>query len=99
MPAFRSDDDEQEDATFDEVAGMADRLGLQGQKRAAYIDDHMQGLGYEAIQSRESYRKPSREGDGGGDGGGFGKRWGFGQRQQGASGGGQRGGRDDDTFN
>ena len=100
MPGFRSDEEE-EDPTFDEVSGMADRLGLQGKARAAYIDDHMTGLGYEAIQSRESYVRPKRNDGDGGQGQGFGQRWGFnrgGGQGQGGGGGKPPRRQDDDTF-
>lgn len=85
MPFTR---DEEEDATFDEVSSMAERLGLKGKDRARYIDDHMIGLGYEPIQSRESYVRRQQQDDEGGDGG-YGSRWGFGGR--GGSGGGSSG--------
>lgn len=99
MP-FGNTNEEDEDTTFDEVASMADRLGLQGDKRAAYIDDHMRGLGYEAQQSRDTYRRPEKPEDQRGDGGGFGKRWGFGQsqQQQGGGSGGSRRRNEDDSF-
>ena len=60
MPFNQRDDDEDEDTTFDEVSGMADRLQLKGKQRATYIDDHMVGLGYEPVQSRDSYIRQSR---------------------------------------
>lgn len=31
---------------YDSVAGMADRLGLEGKDRSQYIHRHMRGLGY-----------------------------------------------------
>jgi hypothetical protein len=78
MPGpFNSGDEE--DVTFDEVSGMADRLGLQGEARQNYIHDHMLQLGYDPVQSRESYvrrqeqeeqpQSTSRWGFGGGGGG------------------------------
>jgi hypothetical protein len=57
MPFNRDDDDDKDDSLFDDVAAMADRLGIQGEKRANYIDDHMTAAGYERIQSRESYAR------------------------------------------
>lgn len=59
MPGFRSNDEEEEEegSLFDDVVRMADRLGIQGEKRSNYIDDHMTEAGYERIQSRESYAK------------------------------------------
>jgi hypothetical protein len=90
MPAFR---EEEEDHLFDEVARMADRMGLKGEKRATYIDDHMIGGGYERVQTRESYAKPQNEDE---DDGGTG-RWGLGGRSRQSRQSGSRGGsRDDD---
>jgi hypothetical protein len=89
---------DEEDVTFDEVSGMADRLGLKGEARTNYIHDHMVQLGYDAVQSRESYiRKPEEPEEQASTG-----RWGFGA----GSGGGRqnqgrqaRGGRDnEDSF-
>ena len=94
MPAFRNDDED--DNLFDAVNAMADRMGLKGEKRATYIDDHMVQGGYSRVQSRESYaiqRDP--EGDEGGDS----NRWGFGGgrgRPRNNQGGGNRD--NDDTF-
>lgn len=95
MP-FARNDDEEEDPTFDEVVGMADRLGLKGKGRATYIDDHMTQLGYEPIQSRESYRRKKRETEEDEQGTG---RWGFGGGR-GRSGGSSRSsqGDNDDAF-
>jgi hypothetical protein len=94
---FSSGADE-EDMTFDEVSGMADRLGLKGEARQAYVHDHMVQLGYDAVQSRESYvRKPEEPEEQQGSG----SRWGFGgsggsRQSQGRQG---RGGRDsEDNF-
>src|SRR5262245_44553573 len=99
MPAFGNrNDDEDEDTTFDEVSAMADRLGLKGKGRMTYIDDHMGQLGYDVVQSRESYvRRASEDPDGQEQGT---SRWGFGSAGRGRSGGrNQRGrGDDDDTF-
>jgi hypothetical protein len=91
MPNFR--DDEDEDSTFDEVVGMADRLGLKGKGRMTYIDDHMMQLGYTPVQSRESYVKAQQ--DEGEEEAGSAGRWGFG-RGGGRSGGNRRGRNDDD---
>lgn len=94
MPFNR--DDEDEDSTFDEVSAMADRLGLKGPKKQAYIDDHMQGLGYEPVQTRETYRRvqQAEEEEGGGS---YGRRWGFGGGGRTDGGAGQsRSRRDDD---
>jgi hypothetical protein len=88
--------DEEEDDLFDTVSAMADRMGLKGDKRSTYIDDHMLQGGYDRVQSRESYAKAAREED---DGQSDGNRWGFGG---GRGGGGRRsrgGSRDeDDSF-
>jgi hypothetical protein len=54
---------EEEDPTFNEVAGMADRLGLEGDERASYIDDHMSRMGYQRVQSASSYAKPPSQDD------------------------------------
>jgi hypothetical protein len=75
--------DEEDDDLFDSVSRMADRMGLKGDKRATYIDDHMMQGGYERVQSREGYSRVRDQDDEGGDGG---NRWGFG-------GGGRSGGR------
>jgi hypothetical protein len=69
--------DEEEDDLYDSVSAMADRMGLKGDKRAVYIDDHMTQGGYQRVQSRESYAKVQREEDEQGDSG---NRWGFGGR-------------------
>lgn len=96
MPFNNQSDDE--DDLYDSVAAMADRMGLKGEKRATYIDDHMQQGGYQRVQSRESYARVRDDEDD--DRGGDGNRWGFG-------GGGRSGGRsrssrgssrDDDQF-
>lgn len=93
-------DEEDEDGTFDEVSAMADRLGLKGKGRMTYIDDHMMQLGYEPIQSRDSYvrRQEDAEAEEGGSAG----RWGFGGKGGGGGrNGGSRGGRnrdDGDSF-
>lgn len=55
MPGFNRE--EEEDDLFDRVSDMADRMGLQGDKRAVYIDDHMEQGGYERVQTRESYAR------------------------------------------
>jgi hypothetical protein len=93
--AFRTDDDN--DDLFDEVSRMADRMGLKGEKRAVYIDDHMTQGGYGRVQSRESYQKIRQEGDEDQDGG---NRWGFGRGGGGGNGGGRSGRNrdDDDSF-
>jgi hypothetical protein len=105
MAPFKSDDEE-EDNLFDEVTRMADRMGLEGEKRYTYIDDHMMNGGYERVQSRDSYAR-SRQGDDEDESGGG--RW-FGRtssRPGQQSGGRERGGRsnsgrgsrdDGDTF-
>ena len=72
MPAFR---DDEEDNLYDSVVAMADRMGLQGEKRETYIDDHMLQGGYSRVQSRESYARVQAEED---DDQGSGNRWGFG---------------------
>jgi hypothetical protein len=95
--AFARDDEEQ-DTTFDEVTAMADRLGLKGKGRMTYIDDHMMQLGYEPVQSRESYVK-QQEADAEEESG-SGSRWGFGASRSGGNSR-SRGGRnreDDDSF-
>jgi hypothetical protein len=85
---------EEEDDLFDSVSAMADRMGLKGEKRATYIDDHMMQGGYQRVQSRESYARVRQEEDDQGDGG---NRWGFGGR--GGSRGGSRGGNRDNDDN
>jgi hypothetical protein len=80
MPNFRDDDDD-EDNTFDEVVGMANRLGLKGKGRMTYIDDHMMQLGYTPVQSRESYVKAQQ--DEGEEEAGSSGRWGFGDGKRG----------------
>jgi hypothetical protein len=72
MPFNRESEDD--DDLFDRVTDMADRMGLQGEKRATYIDDHMTQGGYSRVQSRESYARQSQEDESQGDG----NRWGFG---------------------
>jgi hypothetical protein len=97
MPFNRSDDDE--DDLYDSVSAMADRMGIKGKERQAYIHDHMTQGGYEQIQSRESYVKIQQQEE---DEGGGGSRWGFGGG--GGRGGGSsrrsggRNGDDDDRF-
>lgn len=89
---FNSGSDE-EDVTFDEISSMADRLGLKGEARTNYIHDHMVQLGYDAVQSRDSYVRRQEEPDQGSTG-----RWGFGSggRNQGRQGGRNRD--NDDSF-
>lgn len=87
-------DEENEDSTFDEVSAMADRLGLKGKNRAAYIDDHMVGLGYEPVQSRDSYIRREEEQEQSGPG----SRWGIGRGAQQQGGRSRRRGDDDDSF-
>ena len=94
MP-FRNDEDD--DDLFDRVSDMADRMGLQGEKRATYIDDHMLQGGYARVQSRESYAKQQQEGEE--DKGS--SRWGFGGRGGSGDGGRRESGRnraDSDSF-
>jgi hypothetical protein len=52
---------------------MADRLGLQGEARQNYIHDHMLQLGYDPVQSRESYVRRQEEAEPEST-----SRWGFG---------------------
>jgi hypothetical protein len=85
--------EEEEDSLFDDVSRMADRMGLKGDKRATYIDDHMLQGGYGRVQSRESYAKIRNEEE---EGGGDGNRWGFGSRGNGGS---RRSSRDDGDDN
>lgn len=73
---------------WDRVNGMADELGLEGEGRANYIDDHMIQGGYTRVQSRESYAKVAAEGE---TEQSPGSRWGFGGKKTGASGGGKTG--------
>lgn len=100
MPGFRTDD-EDDDSTFDEVSAMADRLGIKGEARFNYVNDHMTQLGYEPVQSRESYRRIQQEGE---DDQAPASRWGFGKRSDPGQGSGQSrppAGRrrdDDDSF-
>lgn len=72
MPGFK---EEEEDSLFDDVNRMADRMGLEGDKRAAYIDDHMIQGGYARVQTRESYARVKVEEEGEEE---QGNRWGFG---------------------
>lgn len=77
---FQNQSDEEDD-TFDQVSSMADRLGLKGADRQSYIHDHMTQLGYDAMQTRESYLKRPEEPEDQQSGG---SRWfGGGGRQQG----------------
>jgi hypothetical protein len=96
MPVFNNREDD-EDTTFDEVTAMADRLKLSGKGRMTYIDDHMQQLGYEPVQSRDSYVRKQQEQE---DQGESGNRWGFGggsrAGSRGRSGGSRRD--EDDSF-
>jgi hypothetical protein len=78
--------DDQEDDFFDRVVSMADRLGIKGQSRTNYIDDHMLQAGYERVQARESYAKVRQADE---DDQSSGNRWGFGARNRSS-------GRDDD---
>jgi hypothetical protein len=82
MPLLREPDPEQEDdaTLFDDVVRMADRLGLQGDKRSNYIDDHMVEAGYERIQTRDSYVRIQQQDDPREDSGR--SRWFGGGRQQ-----------------
>jgi hypothetical protein len=67
--------DEEEDDLYDSVIAMADRMGIKGKDRQAYIHDHMTQGGYEQVQTRESYAKVQQEEEEGESGG---SRWGFG---------------------
>src|SRR5215469_18098494 len=81
MPLLRNDEEEDDDATlFDDVVRMADRLGLAGDKRANYIDDHMVEAGYERIQTRDSYVRVRQQDDEAEQGGR--SRWFGGGKQQ-----------------
>jgi hypothetical protein len=73
---------EEEDDLWDAVEAMANRMGLQGKERQAYIHDHMTQGGYEQAQTRESYVKVQQQEDPSQGGGA--SRWGFGggARQQ-----------------
>jgi hypothetical protein len=105
MAPFRGNDDEEEDDNlFDAVSAMADRMGLSGEKRSNYIDDHMTQAGYQRIQSRDSYARIREQDDEDESGG---NRW-FGssgrgrERGRGQGSGGprnpRRGGDDGDSF-
>jgi hypothetical protein len=87
MPFNRDDED---DDLFDAVSAMADRMGLQGKERAAYIDDHMTQGGYGRVQSRESYARLKRDEEEGeatdSSRWGFGRGGGGGGRDRGRSG-------------
>lgn len=61
MPSGFRDDDE--DDLFEHVAAMADRMGLEGEKRENYIDDHMIQGGYARVQTRESYARVQENAD------------------------------------
>ena len=83
MPLLRNDDEEEDETTlFDDVVRMANRLGLQGEHRTNYIDDHMTEAGYERIQTKDSYVKIQQADDDRQDSGR--SRWfgGRGQQQQ-----------------
>lgn len=71
---------------WDRVNGMADELGLEGEGRANYIDDHMIQGGYTRVQSRESYAKIATEGEQADQSPG--SRWGFGAKKTSGTGGG-----------
>lgn len=91
---FSNRGEEEEDDLFDSVNRMADRMGLQGEKRAVYIDDHMLQGGYQRVQTRESYARVQQEEE---DKGG-GNRWGFGGRGGSQRNSGRQSGDDRDTF-
>lgn len=80
MPFGSDKEEEEEDGLFDEVVRLADRLGLSGDKRSNYIDDHMTEAGYERVQTRDSYVR-AREQDDDGDGSGR-SRWFGGSRER-----------------
>jgi len=44
-------DDEKRDKLIERFSGLADKLGLKGRDRQAYIDDHMKVSGYKAVRS------------------------------------------------
>lgn len=79
--------EEAEEDLFGAVSAMADRMGLKGEKRATYIDDHMLQGGYQRVQSRESYAPVQQSEEGESDG----NRWGFGRKGPGKT----RGNEDD----
>jgi hypothetical protein len=88
MPG-QNDDNDEFPAT---VEAMADRLGLKGQGRAQYIDDHMTGAGYKRVTSYAPGGDDDDDDDG--DGGGkqsFGKRYGGGQDSERGNGRGRNG--------
>ena len=58
MPGFVQN--EEDDDTFDQVATMADRMGLEAEERQQYIHDHMTRLGYDPVQSRDTYIRQQR---------------------------------------
>jgi hypothetical protein len=62
------------------VEAMADRLGLKGEGRARYIDDHMTGAGYQRVTSYAPGGDDDDDDDGDGGGKSFGSRYGGGQR-------------------
>jgi hypothetical protein len=90
MPLGRDNDEDEDDGLFDQVVGLADRLGLSGDKRSNYIDDHMTEAGYTRVQTRDSYQRV-KESDEDEDGGGRSRWFGGGARQRDQ---GQQGGRD-----
>lgn len=92
MAPFR---EEEEDDLFDSVSAMADRMGLKGDKRATYIDDHMMQGGYQRVQSRESYARVRQEED---EGQASGNRWGFGGGGGSRRSSGRSSGDNDDNF-
>lgn len=96
MAFMRDNEEEEEDGLFDEVVRLADRLGLKGDKRANYIDDHMTEAGYERVQTRDSYVRV-REQDEDEDGSGR-SRW-FGGSRGRDQGGREQGGRQNSSRN
>lgn len=90
MALIQNDDD---DNFFDQVVGMADRLKLEGEGRATYIDDHMLQAGYQRVQTRESYARVKEETETEQTGS---SRWGFGPKK--TAGSSSSGSANDDRF-
>ena len=76
-------DEESQSDDYGDVEAMANRLGLEGEGRTNYIDDHMKQLGYVPVQTRESYMKPTPPEEQQQEQAGAGSRWGFGRKQAG----------------
>jgi hypothetical protein len=59
-------DRDEENADFDTVSAMADRLGLEGKERNKYVHEHMDRLGYDAVPTYVRREEESQERESGG---------------------------------